>query len=127
MISFATMSGAKRLKSTRFLSDGSARAALLAGGGGASKRGFHHRFPIVFVCGPFASPARHGTYMADPKFRPGQMVEFVQANRLWAQGPYEVVRLMPSETGEPRYRIRSLQEMHERVAWEHELRGIHRG
>jgi hypothetical protein len=72
-------------------------------------------------------PARDGTYMADPKFRPGQMVEFVQSNRMWPQGPYEVVRIMPSETEEPKYRIRSLQEMHERVAWEHELRGIQRG
>jgi hypothetical protein len=37
-------------------------------------------------------------------------------------GAYEIVRVVPSERGEPRYRVRSVHEAHERVAWEHELR-----
>jgi hypothetical protein len=40
------------------------------------------------------------------------------------RGAYEIVRLMPSETGEPQYRVRSVHEEHERVVWEHELRPV---
>jgi hypothetical protein len=59
--------------------------------------------------------------MSGPKFKPGQIVEFVHA-RMSPRGSYEIVRVEPSETGELRYRVRSLHEPHERVAWEHELR-----
>jgi hypothetical protein len=65
--------------------------------------------------------------MSGPKFKPGQIVEFIQAHRMAPRGEYEVVRSMPSDVGEPRYRIRSLQETHERVAWEHELRAVPKG
>jgi hypothetical protein len=60
--------------------------------------------------------------MSGPKFRPGQVVEFLHGDRVAPRGTYEIVRLMPSETGEPQYRVRSLHEAHERIAWEHELR-----
>ena len=59
-----------------------------------------------------------------PKFKPGQIVELVRGDRLAPRGAYEVIRTMPSETGEPRYRVRSIQEPHERVVWEHELRAV---
>jgi hypothetical protein len=62
--------------------------------------------------------------MSGPKFRPGQVVEFLHGDRVAPRGTYEIVRLMPSETGEPQYRVRSLHEAHERIAWEHELRAV---
>jgi hypothetical protein len=62
--------------------------------------------------------------MSGPKFRPGQVVEFFHGDRMAPRGADEIVRVMPSETGEPRYRIRSLHEPHERVAWERELRSV---
>jgi hypothetical protein len=62
--------------------------------------------------------------MSGPKFRPGQIVEFIRAHHMAPRGEYEVLRSMPSDVGEARYRIRSLHETHERVAWEHELRAV---
>ena len=56
------------------------------------------------------------------KFKPGQIVEFVRRSFARPDGPYEVVRQLPSETDEPRYRLRSIHEPHERMAVEHELR-----
>jgi hypothetical protein len=64
--------------------------------------------------------------MSGPKFKLGQIVEFIRADHMAARGEYEVVRSMPSDMGEARYRIRSLHETHERVAWEHELRAVPR-
>jgi|tagenome__1003787_1003787.scaffolds.fasta_scaffold20868410_2 hypothetical protein len=60
--------------------------------------------------------------MSEPKFRSGQLVEFARHAPNAPAGPYEVVRLLPSDTAEPRYRIRSRNETHERVVAEHELR-----
>ena len=37
-------------------------------------------------------------------------------------GPYEIVRQLPSETADLKYRIKSRDETHERVVSEHELR-----
>jgi hypothetical protein len=62
--------------------------------------------------------------MRGPKFKPGQVVEFFRGDRMMPRGAYEIVRLMPSETGEPQYRVRSVHEEHERVVWEHELRPV---
>ena len=53
--------------------------------------------------------------MSGPKFKPGQVVEFAHINRGAPRGPYEIVRLVPSEARELRYRVRSLHEAHERV------------
>jgi hypothetical protein len=63
--------------------------------------------------------------MANPKFKPGQIVEFVHPTRAVPAGSYEVIRPMPSETEDIGYRVRSLNEVHERFAWEHELRRVH--
>ena len=62
--------------------------------------------------------------MAKPKFKSSDIVELVHGHGTAPRGTYEIVRLIPSEGGEPRYRIRSLQETHERVALEHELRAF---
>lgn len=62
--------------------------------------------------------------MSDPKFKPGQVVEFVRPDRMAPAGAYEIIRLMPSEAVGRRYRVRSLAETQERIAWEHELRAV---
>lgn len=57
------------------------------------------------------------------KFKVGQSVSFA-AGKLTlagAAGDYEIIRLVPSDDGKPRYRIRSLAEPFERVATEAEL------
>jgi hypothetical protein len=59
--------------------------------------------------------------MSGPKLKPGQIVEFVHS-RLSPRGFYEIFKVEPSETGELRYRVRSLHELHGRIAGEHELR-----
>ena len=56
------------------------------------------------------------------KFTLGQVVEFAHQSHARTLGPYEVVRQVPSETDEPRYRLRSIDEPYERMAFEHELR-----
>lgn len=55
------------------------------------------------------------------KYRIGQRVEFLNGTLPVAPGTYEVVRLLPSEGGEPQYRIKSEQEAYERVAREDQL------
>ena len=62
--------------------------------------------------------------MAAAKFRPGQIVEFTSRSHTRSAGHYEILRQVPSETGEIRYRVRSLEEPHERVASEHELQAV---
>lgn len=59
------------------------------------------------------------------KFKTGQIVELEPSVlRSLAMGPYEVRHLIPSsdrDPGDPRYRIKSTAERHERVASESEL------
>lgn len=60
--------------------------------------------------------------MKNHKYSIGQTVSLVQ----WplasaAPGPYEVVRLLPSERKEFGYRIKSRLELHERIACESQL------
>jgi hypothetical protein len=59
------------------------------------------------------------------KFSVGQTVDLMpRVLRAAAAGKYEVVRLMPildADPDNPRYRIKSLSEKHERVASESEL------
>jgi len=62
--------------------------------------------------------------MRGPKFKPGQSVEFFHSEPMAPRGAYEIVRVVPSETGEPRYRVRSVQEPYERIVWEHEIRAV---
>ena len=57
------------------------------------------------------------------RFRPGQRVRFIRYSsyRDAADGSYEVIRQLPYDEGEYRYRIKSGREQHERVAKESEL------
>jgi hypothetical protein len=61
------------------------------------------------------------------KFRIGQMVTYRPAERGQdaPAGAYMIIGRLPygEETGELEYRIRNLNEQHERVAKESELRG----
>jgi hypothetical protein len=59
------------------------------------------------------------------KFAVGQAVDLVpRVLRAAAGGQYEVRQLMPAsdrDAGEPSYRIKSLEEKHERVVFESDL------
>ncbi len=59
------------------------------------------------------------------KFNIGQLVELApRVLRSSAPGPYEIRHLVPAsdgDPGDPRYRIKSVAETHERVAPESEL------
>lgn len=57
------------------------------------------------------------------KFSVGQSVHFESylANRLGARGTYKVVRLMPVEADQYRYRIKGTHENFERTAEEDQL------
>ncbi len=59
------------------------------------------------------------------KFKIGQLVELEPSVfRSLAAGPYEIRHLIPSsdrDPGDPRYRVKSIAEIHERVAPESEL------
>ena len=58
------------------------------------------------------------------KFQVGQSVALIPRSiRQAAPGTYEIVRLMPGDEIEPRYRIKSDAERHERVVAESELEG----
>jgi hypothetical protein len=61
--------------------------------------------------------------MPNHAFQIGQFVDYT-APRLTgaASGPYQITRQMPSEDGEFKYRIRSPDEPHERVAIESDLK-----
>jgi hypothetical protein len=58
------------------------------------------------------------------RFQPGQTVRLHHSSRYLsvAAGRYEVRGLLPSEDGDPRYRVRSADEQHDRVVKESELR-----
>jgi hypothetical protein len=55
------------------------------------------------------------------RFRAGSAVEFVATRRHGPAGVFEIVRELPLEGSEPRYRVKSIADGHERVAAEHEL------
>jgi hypothetical protein len=58
------------------------------------------------------------------KFIIGQRVEFTPGrfDGNVPRGTYTIARLMPSETPDPQYRIKSARESHERVVRESQLR-----
>jgi hypothetical protein len=63
--------------------------------------------------------------MAFRKFKIGQIVQYKPSNHRpgGPRGAYQVIRLLPqSENGEPEYRIRNLNEDHERDVKEGELK-----
>lgn len=56
------------------------------------------------------------------RYRIGQIVELMPNTlRSAAPGRYEIVRLVPCDAQDPRYRLRSLAEKHERVVPECDL------
>jgi len=62
--------------------------------------------------------------MASHKFKVGQIVGFNPSPRVGVAAPareYKILRLMPNESGEHLYRIKTITEAFERVAKESEL------
>jgi hypothetical protein len=59
--------------------------------------------------------------MSQHKFKVGDVVTFVTSFVKQPAGPYEVIRLLPSETPDPVYRIKAKTEPHERVVREYEI------
>jgi hypothetical protein len=56
------------------------------------------------------------------KFKIGQTVDLIPSTfRSAARGEYEIISLRPAEGGNPRYRIKSKSESHERVVSESDL------
>lgn len=56
------------------------------------------------------------------RFKVGQMVELLPTTlRSAAPGAYEIVRLIPIESGAPQYCLKSRDEKHERIVTEHDL------
>jgi hypothetical protein len=63
-------------------------------------------------------------HLVSHKFSVGQIVDLVPKISLAAPGQYEVRQLMPQsdrDAGDPSYRIKSIDEKHERVAFESDL------
>ena len=59
------------------------------------------------------------------KFRIGQLVQLAPAiSRNVSGGSYEVTKKLPESRGEFEYRIKSMNEPHERVVRESELQGV---
>jgi hypothetical protein len=61
-----------------------------------------------------------GVIMSGHKFKIGQLVNYLGRDR--AFGVYHVTQLLPPEDGAFQYRIKNINEPHERVAKERELR-----
>lgn len=60
--------------------------------------------------------------MSAHRFRVGQFVELLPTTlRAAAPGAYEIVRLIPIESGGPQYCLKSCDERHERIVSEHDL------
>jgi hypothetical protein len=63
--------------------------------------------------------------MVSYKFSIGQLVELNPAiSRNVPGGPFEITKRLPESRGEFEYRIKSMNEPHERVARESELRAV---
>jgi hypothetical protein len=58
------------------------------------------------------------------KFRIGQLVQLAAISRNVSGGSYEVTKKLPENRGEFEYRIKSMNEPHERVVRESELQGV---
>ncbi|HWV55058.1 hypothetical protein [Pseudorhodoplanes sp.] len=57
------------------------------------------------------------------QFKIGEWVDIIPSTlRSAAPGRYQIVRLIPCDSNEPRYCIRSTNEKHDRVVPEHDLR-----
>jgi hypothetical protein len=63
--------------------------------------------------------------MPTHKFRVGQLVQLKpDVRRNIPGGSYEITKQLPASGGEFEYRIKSMNEPHERVARESELRSV---
>ena len=63
--------------------------------------------------------------MPTHKFRIGQLVQLARAiSRNVPGGSYEIIKKLPESHGEFEYRIKSMNEAHERVARESELQSV---
>ena len=62
--------------------------------------------------------------MATHKFSVGQKVELIPAYLFSARDVFEVVGLLPQQDGEFQYRIKSIDEPHQRVVKESFLRRL---
>ena len=63
--------------------------------------------------------------MPTHKFHVGQLVQLAPSiSRNVPGGSYEITKKLPERDGEFEYRIKSINEPHERVARESELRGL---
>jgi hypothetical protein len=72
---------------------------------------------------PGASCAVKRGPMSEHKFKVGQLVEYDPGPLGVAASarPYKILRLLPAEDGELRYRIKSISETFERIAKERDL------
>ena len=63
--------------------------------------------------------------MLSHKFRIGQLVQLAPAiSRNVPGGSYEITKKLPESRGEFEYRIKSVNELHERVVRESELQAV---
>ena len=63
--------------------------------------------------------------MPTHKFHVGQLVQLIPSiSRNVPGGSFEIIKKLPEHDGEFEYRIKSMNERHERVARESELRGV---
>jgi hypothetical protein len=57
-----------------------------------------------------------------PKFKVGQTVDLIPSiSRFAANGHYQIISLRPADGEIPQYRIKSLNESHERIVTENDL------
>jgi hypothetical protein len=59
--------------------------------------------------------------MAQHKFKAGDLVTFARSFIKQPVGPFEVIRLLPSDSPDPAYRIKSPAETCERAVREYEI------
>jgi hypothetical protein len=64
------------------------------------------------------------TTMPTHKFHVGQKVELIPEFPYSPRGVFEIVRLLPPREGEFHYRIKSIDEPHERVTKESLMRSV---
>ena len=58
------------------------------------------------------------------RFKSGAAVEFVAATRHGRTGVFEIIRELPRDDFDPRYRVKSTVDGHERVAHDYELQSV---
>jgi hypothetical protein len=71
--------------------------------------------------GSAARLAREGPPMMNHKFKTGEMVEIISRRYEKPEGPFVVIRQMPSERGMNQYRIKSQLDGRERMVMENEV------